>query len=279
MTSNYMHTQMRRTLILLVITALTLGLLLWGNKALQTSTYTVTSDHLPQEFEGYTIAQVSDLHNAEFGHSNQRLLDRLREVNPNIIVLTGDLIDSHKTDTALALNFARQATAIAPTYYITGNHEAWLGEGLDPFLTQLAATGVTILRDQATELHHRGASITLAGLDDPDAATQATAQRLQPLVNPQNYDILLAHRPEDIQTYASAGADLVLSGHAHGGQIRLPFLGGLIAPGQGFLPAYDAGTYQEGQTTLVVSRGLGNSLVPLRINNRPELVVLTLGKD
>lgn len=274
-----MYTQMRRTLILLVITALTLGLLLWGNKALQTSTYTVTSTHLPPEFEGYTIAQVSDLHNTEFGHSNQKLLDRLREANPNIIVLTGDLIDSHKTDTALAFNFARQASTIAPTYYITGNHEAWLGEGLSPFLTQLAATGVTILRDQTTKLHHRGASITLAGLDDPDAAAQPTAQRLQPLVNPQDYEILLAHRPEEIQTYASAGADLVLSGHAHGGQIRLPLIGGLVAPGQGLFPTYDAGTYREGTTTMVVSRGLGNSLVPLRINNRPELVVITLGKD
>lgn len=279
MSSNYIRTQTRRTLILLVITALTLGLLLWGNKALQTSTYTVTSTHLPPEFEGYTIPQVSDLHNTEFGHSNQKLLDRLREAKPNIIVLTGDLIDSHKTDTALALSFARQASTIAPTYYITGNHEAWLGEGLDPFLTQLAATGVTILRDQATELHHQGASITLAGLDDPDAASQPITQRLHPLVSQQDYEILLAHRPEDIQTYASAGADLVLSGHAHGGQIRLPFLGGLIAPGQGLFPTYDAGTYQEGQTTLVVSRGLGNSLVPLRINNRPELVVITLGKE
>lgn len=279
MTSNYMHTQMRRTLTLLVIIALTLGLLLWGNKALQTSTYTVTSTQLPQEFEGYTIAQVSDLHNAEFGDGNQKLLDRIREANPNIIVLTGDLVDSHKTDTALALNFARQASTIAPTYYITGNHEAWLGEGLDLFLTQLAAAGVTILRDQATDLHYQGASITLAGLDDPDAATQPTAQRLQPLVNPQDYEILLAHRPEDIQLYASAGADLVLSGHAHGGQIRLPIVGGLVAPGQGFLPTYDAGTYREGTTTMVVSRGLGNSLVPLRINNRPELVVITLGKD
>ena len=279
MSSNYIRTQTRRTLILLVITALTLGLLLWGNKALQTSTYTVTSTQLPPEFEGYTIAQISDLHNTEFGHGNQRLLGRLREANPNIIVLTGDLIDSHKTDTALALSFARQASSIAPTYYITGNHEAWLGEGLGLFLTQLAATGVTILRDQTTTLHHRGASITLVGLDDPDAATQPTAQRLQPLVNPQDYEILLAHRPEGIQIYASTGADLVLSGHAHGGQIRLPFLGGLIAPGQGFLPAYDAGTYQEGKTTLVVSRGLGNSLVPLRINNRPELVVITLGKE
>lgn len=279
MSSNYIRAQTRRTLILLAITALFLGLLLWGNKALQTSTYTVTSTQLPPEFEGYTIAQVSDLHNTEFGHSNQKLLDQLREANPNIIVLTGDLIDSHKTDTTIALSFARQASAIAPTYYITGNHEAWLGEGLDPFLTQLAATGVTILRDQATTLHHQGASITLAGLDDPDAASQPTAQRLQPLVNPQDYEILLAHRPEDIQLYASAGADLVLSGHAHGGQIRLPFLGGLVAPGQGLFPAYDAGTYQEGKTTLVVSRGLGNSLVPLRINNRPELVVITLGKD
>lgn len=274
--SLYARTQARRVLILLAVTALVAGLLVWGNKAVQVSTYTVSSAKLPREFEGYRIAQVSDLHNAEFGPGQGRLLGRLREANPHMIALTGDLVDSHKTDTALALDFARQAVAIAPTYYVTGNHEAWLGEGLEPFLEQLEATGVIILRDRALELEHGGSSITLAGVDDPDAASAPLSQRLEGLVGKEDYEILLAHRPESLKTYAGAGADLVLSGHAHGGQVRLPLVGGLVAPGQGLFPDYDAGVYQEGEMTLAVSRGLGNSLIPVRVNNRPELVLLTL---
>lgn len=255
----------------------------WGNTALTVTEQTVQSDRLPQAFSGFKLAQVSDLHNAEMGKGNERLLAALRQAEPDVIVITGDFIDSRHTNTEVALQFAEKVTEIAPTYYITGNHEARMDIYPD-FAEQLAAPGVVLLQNESVQLQRGGDTITLIGIDDPGFVTTHAAERaaateaaLAPLMNDcDGFTVLLAHRPELIDIYAKYGADLVLSGHTHGGQVRLPFIGGIFAPDQGLFPAYDGGRCTADSTQMLVSRGIGNSLFPFRINNRPELVVAEL---
>lgn len=263
-------------LILIVWTA-------WGNAALELNTYTISSRGLPDAFDGYRIAQVSDLHNAEFGGGNQRLLDMLREAEPDMIAITGDLIDSRKTNIAVALAFAEEAVRIAPCYYVSGNHEARVPEYRE-LKAGLEAAGVTVLDDARVEIEISGKSITIIGVNDPsflaDYLTSDAAvmdRKLSELSSEDaSFTILLSHRPELFDTYVAHNMDLVLTGHAHGGQFRLPLIGGLIAPNQGLFPKYDDGLYSEGNTNMIVSRGLGNSIIPFRFNNRPEVVLIEL---
>ena len=257
---------------------------LWGNTALEVNEYEVVSDRIPQGFEGFRIAQVSDLHNAEFGEGNEKLIQLLSQTDPDIIVLTGDLIDSRHTDIEIALDFARQAIKLAPVYYVSGNHEARVREYED-LKMGLAEAGVVILENQKVEITREGESITLMGIADPSFqedylfgdSESVARQAIDELQNESDgYTILLSHRPELFDLYVDTGMDLVFSGHAHGGQFRLPFVGGLVAPNQGFFPKFDEGRFTEENTTMIVSRGVGNSIIPIRFNNRPEIVLVTL---
>lgn len=258
----------------------------WSNFALQTTFITVRSDQIPLAFDGYRIAQVSDLHDAEPGENHSRLVETLENLRPDLIVLTGDMVDSKRTDIENTLAFAVQAAEIAPTYYVNGNHEAIIHQQDYRMLSDgLRACGVTVMEDEAAELIREGEAITLIGLNDighlpvsgVDNKIAAMQQTLEALMNKQSgFTIALSHRPELIDAYARTNVDLVLCGHAHGGQFRLPILGGLIAPGQGILPEYDSGLYQKDNTQMIVSRGIGNSVIPIRFNNRPELVVVEL---
>ena len=255
----------------------------WGNTALELNTYTICSGELPDVFDGYRIAQVSDLHNAEFGDRNQRLLEMLREAEPDMIAITGDLIDSRKTNIAVALAFTEEAVKFAPCYYVSGNHEARVPEYRE-LKAGLEAAGVTVLDDAQVKIETSGESITVIGVNDPsfhaDYLTGDAAvidQKLSELATEDTgFTILLSHRPELFDTYVAHDMDLVLTGHAHGGQFRLPLIGGLVAPNQGLFPKYDAGLYSEGSTNMIVSRGLGNSIIPFRFNNRPEVVLIEL---
>lgn len=255
----------------------------WGNTALELNTYTISSRGLPDAFDGYRIAQVSDLHNAEFGDGNQRLLDMLREAEPDMIAITGDLIDSRKTNIAVALAFAEEAVRIAPCYYVSGNHEARVPEYRE-LKAGLEAAGVTVLDDARVEIEISGKSITIIGVNDPSfladylTSDAAVMDRKLSVLSSEDagFTILFSHRPELFDTYAAHDMDLVLTGHAHGGQFRLPLIGGLIAPNQGLFPKYDDGLYSEGNTNMIVSRGLGNSIIPFRFNNRPEVVLIEL---
>lgn len=257
----------------------------WGNTALMVNSLIVSSDRIPAGFSGYRIAQVSDLHNAEFGTENTKLLQAISESTPNIIVITGDLIDMNHTNIDTALDFAKNAVQIAPVYYVNGNHEAALSQ-YDELKDGLKSVGVTVLENKAIQLEHNGSTVTLIGLSDPNFAIKndmfdetpaMVSVMLNDLMENKNgYTILLSHRPELFETYVSCGVDLVLSGHAHGGQFRLPLIGGLVAPNQGFFPKYDAGLYTDNDTNMVVSRGIGNSIIPVRFNNRPEVVRIEL---
>ncbi len=278
--------------------------ILWGNTALMVSVITITGERIPAAFSGFRIAQVSDLHNAEFGKNNTRLLNLLSECKPDIIVITGDFVDSSHPDFDIALSFAEEVVRIAPVYYVTGNHEARLSQyGI--LRDKLEAVGVSVLEDRAVQLKSDLAresasgldrmpelddeTITLIGLSDPkfmintyEAGETSVMVRtkLKALADAgDSYTILLSHRPELFESYVDSSIDLVLSGHAHGGQFRLPFAGGLIAPDQGLFPKYDAGLYTDGSTHMVVSRGIGNSIIPIRFHNRPEVVLVELCSD
>ena len=280
-----MKRKKKRILVILsLILVVLIGWTLWGNTALEVNEYEIVSDRIPQGFDGFRIAQVSDLHNAEFGEGNGKLIEQLSQSAPDIIVITGDLIDSRHTDLNIALEFCGEIMNIAPGYYVSGNHEARVDE-YSELKIGLAEAGVIVLEKEKLELTREGESITLIGLKDPSFRTDylfgdavsVTQYALGELQNASDgFTILLSHRPELFDTYVEAGVDLVFSGHAHGGQFRLPLIGGLVAPNQGFFPKYDAGLFCEGKTTMIVSRGVGNSIIPFRINNPPEIVAVEL---
>lgn len=274
------------SVILVVLSAISVWIA-WGNTALMINEITVTGNRIPQSFSGYRIAQVSDLHNTEFGNDNANLIAKLKECNPDIIVLTGDLIDSYHTDIDISAAFAEKAVQIAPVYFVAGNHEARIDK-YSELLDRLADAGVTILQNESVILEKGSETVTLLGVNDPsfqadslfdeDAAVMELALS-ELMKNASGYTILLSHRPELFDTYLSNKVDLVLSGHAHGGQFRFPFVGGVVAPGQGLFPKYDAGLYTKDDTSMVVSRGIGNSIFPFRVNNRPEIVLIELSAN
>lgn len=285
-----MTVKKKRIIVLAVVAVILLALIIWtawGNTALELNTYTISSDRLPGAFDGYRIAHVSDLHNAEMGKDNEKLLDMLQEADPDIIAITGDIIDSRNTDIDVAVQFTKDAMEIAPCYYVTGNHEARVSE-YDELKEGMIELGVVVLEDGRIELEQSGETITLLGVKDPSFQTDylfgdsetVMQSKLQEIINEEDsYTILLSHRPELFEVYTDSKVDLVLSGHAHGGQFRLPFVGGLVAPNQGLFPKYDAGLYTEENTNMIVSKGIGNSILPFRFNNRPEVILIVLQRD
>ena len=261
---------------LLVATIVLICWIAWGNTALELNEYQIKSNKIPDSFHGFRIAQVSDLHNTEIGTENVNLLEMLKNAKPDIIVITGDTIDSYHTDVAVSLEFVEKAVEIAPCYYVTGNHESRLSKEvyLD-FEEKMKVYGVQVLHDESVLIERDGEYIALAGIDDPSFAS-GYRNHIKELFEGENFQILLSHRPELFATYVEAEVDLVFSGHAHGGQFRLPFIGGLIAPHQGFFPKYDSGLFEEDGTHMLVSRGIGNSIFPFRFNNRPEVIVVEI---
>lgn len=274
-------------LALAVLAALLLAGNAWANARVWNARVEIRDEKIPAAFDGFILCQVSDVHNEARGEGNAALLRALREAAPDLICITGDFLDSRRTDLDFALELAGQLAEIAPAVYVTGNHEARLKD-LSALEAGLAARGVQVLRDDWTPLARGGEEIALLGLDDPGFAAgedwtlaeglDQTQARLSALLAQagDRFSLVLSHRPELLPAYAEAGADLVLSGHAHGGQVRLPGIGGLFAPGQGILPRLTSGVHARGETRLVVSRGLGNSAFPLRVFNPPEIVTVTL---
>lgn len=267
-------------LCLFCIAIVFLGWNIIQNQHIGVNKITIKSENLPDNFQGYKIVQVSDLHNAEFGENNSDLLSAIKEQSPDIIVITGDIVDSRKTDVQIARDFVNNSSEIAPVYYVTGNHEARVPVE-DEIDNVKLNENVIVLHNKDILLEKGESAIQLIGVDDPDYkaikdSTEYMNKRLEKYCNNEYFKILLSHRPELFNVYVENDMDVVFSGHAHGGQFRLPFIGGVIAPHQGLFPEYDSGVYTNGNTNMVVSRGLGDSIIPLRINNPPELVVVTL---
>lgn len=263
----------KSAIVLLIVIALLL-FCSYQNRHLETTYYTYKAEQLGADLEGYRIVQISDLHNVKFGKNNQKLVDRIRECEPDMIVLTGDLVDSNHTNVDRAVQFVDEIVKICPVYYVTGNHEYWLEKSeYDELMDGLVSAGVVILDNQVVEISRGDAKFRLVGLDDKSLA-DGTLEAL--LSDEKELTVVLAHEPQYLARYAGTGVDLVLSGHAHGGQFRLPFVGGIVAPDQGFLPEYTAGEYYMNGTEMIVSRGLGNSVIPVRLFNYPEIVCVDL---
>jgi predicted MPP superfamily phosphohydrolase len=267
------------------------------NNGLSVTKYQLRSDKLPGGFDSYRIVQLTDLHSKEFGADQRRLARKVKKLAPDLIVVTGDLVDSRKYDALISLKMMERMIELAPVYYVTGNHE-WSSGRYEVLERDLLRLGVKVLRNESELVPLGDGHIRVAGVDDPifnrhadgdvdklnEHLTQAlggeaAASTAGGSESADSFTVLLSHRPELFAVYAERGMDLVFSGHAHGGQVRLPFLGGLIAPGQGFLPKYDAGKFEAQETTMIVSRGLGNSVVPQRLFNRPEIVLAELRRS
>ena len=280
-----------RTIVILIILVLTIIYSIWiyhENHIVNITYYEVKSSRIPKSFEGFRIAQISDFHNTMLGDNNKLIIDSLRESKPDIIVITGDFLDSRNPNIEICADVAKKLTAIAPTYYSTGNHESRIPAEFNELLERFRQCNVKILQNKKRLITLGDDSIRICGIDDPDfldpemtpeERAEKTFKRILALENTDGkYCILLSHRPDLFQTYVESGVDLVFSGHAHGGQFRLPFIGAVFAPDEGFFPKYAEGIHTEGNTTMVVSRGLGQSIIPFRINNSPELVIAELHK-
>ena len=280
------HPRKRRLpgfLLFLSLAVLAALFLRWDNTALQTTYFDPVFADLPEGFDGCRIAVLSDLHGAEFGENNQELFTAVAQESPDYIVYLGDLEDHYRGPAAsYAETVAAGLTAIAPTYYVTGNHEWGIGD-VPALKETLAAHGVSVLSNQFVPLERNGDIIVLAGIDDPNGyADQKTPEEVATEIYASYGDpfwVLLAHRNNLFAPqYSLLGADLVVSGHGHGGIIRLPFTDGLLSVDRTFFPFYTAGLYEENGSCLFVTRGLGNSGPTLRLFNRPEVAVLTLHK-
>ena len=256
----------------------------WSNHSLQIEHFTFTSPRLPGGFDGSVIVHLSDLHGAEFGRDNEDLISQVREAHPDFIFLTGDLQDRYRmTPRGYSVALGRRLAAIAPTYFVTGNHE-WAFPDVRDLKQELREAGVTVLTNEFVTLTRDGDSILLAGIVDPNGfADQKTPEELSEellVAAPVAFWLLLAHRNNYFEKeYSRLGADLVISGHGHGGLIRLPFTDGLISVERSLFPSYTAGFYEANGGKLFVSRGLGNSGPSFRLFNRPELVILTLERE
>lgn len=266
----------------------------WNNKSLVVTKYQYRSKQVPEQFEGFRITQISDLQSEYFGQHQKKLLDMTAETKPDIIVFTGDLLDRNHTSYEASLTAISGLVKIAPVYYVNGNHELALPEQrMKEFYDELRQMGINVLLDETTVLQRSEQQIHLLGISeytlyasktsigrtatdyDPSVITDMV-DRLTGGIRTDELTIMLTHEPQFLDAYADDKVDLIFAGHAHGGQIRLPFTEGLFAPGQGTLPKLTSGMHKKDDTTMIISRGLGNSVFPLRFLNRPEIVVVDL---
>lgn len=270
----YLSRLWRLALLAVILT----GFWYFENRTIAAETFPVYSDRLPSAFDGLRIVELADLHGAEFGPDNRDLLEAVRTAKPDLIALDGDLADEH-TDLEVIRTLAGELVKIAPVYYVTGNHE-WAMDARKELFAILDEAGVTALRNEYAVLDRDGQSIVVAGVDDPNGPwdqktpEELTGELREALGDP--YVLLLAHRNDQLERWDALGLDLVLAGHAHGGVIRLPVIGGLLGTGMQLFPEYTAGLYRAGRTCMLVSRGLGNSGIPVRLFNRPHLPVVVL---
>ena len=259
-----------------LIGVMILGIFLYSqNKWISVEQITVQSTRLPHNFDGFKIMHLSDLHGQYFGKNQSDLLKKINTFKPDLIAITGDLFDSSYDDEA-SFSLIEQLSDY-PVYFVTGNHEAW-ESNFEQLEARLVQMGVRLLHNENETLEINGQSIELIGIDDPDFGSSVDNNLRVALQESESnkFKILLSHRPEAFETYVESNVDLVLSGHAHGGQFRLPFIGGLVAPNQGLFPEFSEGTHTKNQTTMIISRGLGNSIIPQRLFNRPHLIEITL---
>ncbi len=252
-----------------------LALLLRDNFLVRVVHYDLRFPDLPMAFDGLRILQISDLHGRDI--LTKQLLQRTEAADPDLILLTGDLADG-EGQLARLEPLLRDLCKVAPVYYVTGNHE-WALADTEGFLLELSGMGVTLLRNTFVSLERDGDRLLLAGVEDPNAyADMKTPEELVREMADAGggFSLLLAHRPDFFPEFAALGFRVVFSGHTHGGMLRLPFLGGVLAPGHVLFPEYDGGLFTRGESAMILSRGLaGVNGIP-RIFNPMELPVVVL---
>lgn len=274
----------RRILQILLIFVLIIFFLYLDNNYIVIRKININSKRVPLEFNKFKIVQISDLHSKSFGKNQYILINKVKKQKPDLIVLTGDMVDKRRYDEKPLLDLVKELVKVAPTYYVTGNHEIWSGN-FNELEKKLSFMGVRVLRNEVEEIKNGESRIYIMGLDYPHGNNSDEKEVKNNLMNlyrnieEDKFKILLSHRPDLVEIYAAFHLDLVFSGHAHGGQIRFPFVGGLIAPHQGFFPKYTSGLYKKSDTQMVVSRGLGNSQFPFRVFNFPEIITVTSYKN
>lgn len=261
---------------------------------LEVTKYVVENKKVPKEFDGYNIVQISDLHSKLFGENNKKLIQKIKSLNPDIVVVTGDLIDGENNNYNVALDFMKEISKLYRVYYIIGNHEQkslikkYKDEYKDYF-NKLHQIDFVNLDNNKVEIVKGKSNINLYGLTVPYSCykylfdnQETTSIDIDFLeeklgkVDREQFNILLAHTPFYFDEYEKWGADLTLCGHVHGGIVRLPLVGGLLSPDRKFFPKYDLGEYIKNKSTMIVSKGLGGSKVLIRVNCKPEIVNIKL---
>ena len=265
-------------IILALIAAVAAFLIKDSRDDLEISRYEVKSQKLPESFDGFKIVQLSDLHGAEFGEDGMELVDKVGSLEPDMIALTGDFV-TDEGDLAAVEKLAARLTELCPVYFISGNHE--FGSGLAVKVRNiLERAGVKYLSNEYLTINRGDDEILLGGVEDPLAyADMLSPDELAQKMNdaaPDAFKILLGHRNYWMTEYPELPVDLIFCGHAHGGLIRIPGVGGLIGTDRRLFPDFDAGQFNNGRYTLIVSRGLGNSVPIPRVFNRPEIVCVEL---
>ena len=262
---------------LIILTVLCI-LLLDSNLRLTVTEYDIASERLPSEFEGYKIVQLSDLHTMEFGNDNSRLVNRVSALQPDLIALTGDYIEEAE-DIQVVNALVKQLSEIAPVYFTSGNHD-WASKAIKELEAAVDNNGGSYLSNEHLLLERDGASIVLTGVEDPNGrADMPKPDEVCEAIDaayPDSFILLMAHRNDFPERYPDLPCDVVFTGHGHGGVIRLPIMGGLVGTDLKLFPTYDAGLFESGRYTMVVSRGLGGAPFYPRLLNNPEIVVVTL---
>lgn len=273
------------------------------NHALELTGYKYKCEKIPVSFDGFRIVQLSDMHNCVYGNEADELIKMARQNKPDIIVITGDSFDSRRRQYFDSLDIIKKLPSICPVYLVTGNHEELSPDLREIFMSEIEKAGVKVLDGETLKIRKGEEEIYLSGVSDFTSFAvekgllskaldkNLDCEELEEMKNafrekvkafsekkPEGFNILLSHRPEMNEVYSENNYDLVFCGHAHGGQFRIPPVGAIYSPGQGFLPKYSEGPHLLGNTTMIVSRGLGNSSFPIRINNRPEIVVCEIHK-
>lgn len=281
-------------IVILVMIVLGTVYIIWINEQIDVVFYEVETDSIQRGREPIKIVMLSDLHDHEFGAGNERLLQAVRRQKPDLILIAGDMfVKKPDFQGGTVLPFVKKLVEIAPVFYGNGNHEKkvrdFWEESREAFVSyrqELRDAGVKYLEDETCDIIIKGQKFHIAGLDldlmhyqkiwHPILLTQK--ELIESIGRPKEdcCNILIAHNPQYFSFYKEWGADLIVSGHVHGGIMILPFLGGVIAPNYRLFPKYDSGKFQEGKSTMVLSRGLGVHSIKLRFFNKPELSVIYL---
>jgi len=271
--------------LLAVILIIVIG---YYNRHLVVTNYKISDPRWSAELNGWRLVQLADLHNqATDGPGNNKIINAVQKLQPNIIVITGDLFDGDKTNIPNNLRLVKDLSSIAPVYIVLGNHE-FANDDYIKLVQLVEEAGAQVIRNEVITINDKGIPITIIGLDDPAAwgwplsyktQTQLTAQTLNKIMTSPDFNstsprLILAHRPELWPQYLLANPLIILSGHTHGGQIRLPLIGAIYVPNQPLLAQYDEGIFAIANSYLIINRGLGNSFINCRFNNYPEIITI-----